>query len=341
MRDSGLAAVELCAGAGGQALGLELAGFTHASAFELDSDAVATLKRNRPDWSPAVIDIRELNGKDFKGVDLLAAGLPCPPFSIAGKQLRSDDERDLFPTGLRLVEEASPAAVLIENVRGLASKRFADYRNQVLRKLRSLGYAADWQVLNASSYGVPQLRPRFLLVAIKNKYAAGFEWPHPLGTPPTVGETLVDLMSAQGWGGARTWAQRANGIGPTLVGGSKKHGGPDLGPTRAKRAWKELGVDGKGIADEAPGPEFPADGLPRLTTRMAARLQGFPDSWEIEGLKTSSYRQVGNAFPPPVAFSVGSAIRTALLRREPAEGAVPLPSILFQVQDPERAATGK
>ena len=95
-----------------------------------------------------------------------------------------------------------------------------------------------------------------------------------------------------------------------MVGGSKKHGGPDLGPTRAKRAWASIGVDGLGIADEAPDRDFV--GMPRLTVQMAARIQGFPDEWKISGRKTSAYRQVGNAFPPPVARAVGKQIFAAL-----------------------------
>src|SRR5690606_7293323 len=143
--------------------------------------------------------------------------------------------------------------------------------------------------------------------------------------------TLVDLMGQRGWKGAAQWAKRADGIGPTLVGGSKKHGGPDLGPTRAKRAWAQLGVDGHGLADQAPGRDTPIDTMPRLTVRMAARLQGFPDWWNIVGLKTAAYRQVGNAFPPPVAFAVGTSLRRALIDGRPSDEPVPLPSILFQM----------
>ena len=120
-------------------------------------------------------------------------------------------------------------------------------------------------------------------------------------------------MAANGWKGAAAWRERANEIAPTIVGGSKKHGGPDLGPTRAKRAWASLGVNGLTIANEAPPPGFFGD--PNLTVRMVARLQGFPDDWQFSGKKTAAYRQVGNAFPPPVATAVAQKIVAALSAR--------------------------
>jgi DNA (cytosine-5)-methyltransferase 1 len=202
--------------------------------------------------------------------------------------------------------------VMLENVRGLSTARFAGYREQVLGELHDLGYLADWQVLNACEFGVPQLRPRFILVAMKPDAYTHFEWPSAVGTPPTVGEALHDLMAENGWKGAEAWARQANGIGPTLVGGSRKHGGPDLGPTRAREDWRKLGVDGKVLADAPPGADAPTDHMPRLTLRMAATIQGFPLDWEFYGRKTAQYRQIGNAFPPPVARAVGIKIRLAI-----------------------------
>jgi len=323
-----LTCLEICAGAGGQSLGLEQAGFAHLAAVEIDPDACATLRLNRPGWKVVEQDVHHFGGTGYRGVDLLAGGVPCPPFSIAGKQLGADDERDLFPQALRLVEECQPAAVMLENVRGLSTARFAGYRDQVLTRLRELGYQAHWQVLNASEFGVPQLRPRFILVAMEPPVYEHFEWPRAIKTPPTVGDTLRGLMAAGGWPGADAWAAAANGIGPTLVGGSRKHGGPDLGPTRAREAWLRLHVDGRGLADAPPGPADSPGHLPRLTLPMAAAVQGFPSAWRFAGRKTAGYRQIGNAFPPPVARAVGDSIRSAI---EAARAApVPVPGRLLR-----------
>jgi DNA (cytosine-5)-methyltransferase 1 len=309
-----LTSLEMCAGAGGQALGTERAGFAHSALVEIERDFCKTLRFNRPNWNVTQQDLSDFDGRPYAGVDLLAGGLPCPPFSVAGKQLGKDDERNLFPAALRLVDEIKPRAIMIENVRGFLDAVFEDYRQHLKEQLKKLGYVVDWRLLNASEYGVPQLRPRVVIVALKTSIAESFKWPTTdAKNPPTVGETLFDLMKSRGWPGASGWKDRANEIAPTVVGGSKKHGGPDLGPTRAKRAWANLGVDGLGIANEAPAPDFV--GSPRLTVRMVARLQGFPDSWQFVGTKTSTYRQVGNAFPPPVAEAVATQIRYALTAR--------------------------
>ena len=311
--------VEICAGAGGQSLGLELAGFEHDLSVELDPNAAATLRHNRPHWKVAVGDVASPDVWDpasYARVDLLAGGVPCPPFTIAGKQLGATDERDLFAWAIELCGTIRPRALLLENVRGLSLPRFAAYRQHVLDRLAELGYAADWRLLQASDYGVPQLRPRFVLVAMTPDDFAYFRWPSPRpGATATVGETLLDLMAANGWPGAVAWAAKANDIAPTIVGGSKKHGGADLGPTRAKRAWRALGVDALGVADAAPSAGDPVTLRPRLTCEMVARIQGWDGAayrWEFTGRKTSNYRQIGNAFPPPVARAIGDQIRRAL-----------------------------
>ena len=304
--------LELCAGAGGQALGLEQAGFDHLALVEIEPLACQTLRLNRPGWNVIEQDLRRFSAVPFRGqVDLVAGGVPCPPFSVAGKQLGQLDERDLFPEAIRVARECEPKAVLLENVRGLLDPKFKLYRRHILAEFRSLGYYCEWRLLQSSDFGVSQLRPRAILVGLKAPHYERFNWPtsHP-ARPLTVGELLFREMQAGGWQEAEAWKSRANGIAPTLVGGSKKHGGADLGPSRAKKAWASLGVDGLGLANHPPQPDF--TGNPRLTLRMAALVQGFPDDWQFAGKKTPAYRQVGNAFPPPVAKALGEAIRNAL-----------------------------
>ncbi|MBV1925918.1 MAG: DNA cytosine methyltransferase [Rhodobacteraceae bacterium] len=304
-----LTSIELCAGAGGQALGLEKAGFEHSALVEIDKHCCNTLRHNRPNWTVLEEDVRDFKerAQNFAGIDLLAGGLPCPPFSVAGKQLGSKDERNLFDDAIDIVDATRPKAVMIENVRGFLDAVFHDYREHLKGKLQKLGYETDWRLLNASDFGVPQLRPRVVIVAIRKDLADGFSWPEALPhNPKPVGETLIDLMKERGWRGADAWKMLADEIAPTIVGGSKKHGGPDLGPTRARKAWAALGVEGRTIAPEAPD-EFHT-GMPRLTVKMVARIQGFPDDWHFTGAKTNAYRQVGNAFPPPVACAVAERI---------------------------------
>ena len=258
--------------------------------------------------------LKPFDASRFKGVDLLAGGLPCPPFSIAGKQLGAADERNLFPSAFRIIRDCRPKAVMIEDVAGLLSPRFEAYRESIRSSCEELGYTVDMRLLNAADFGVPQRRNRVIIVALRHRFAEHFTWPvGRSGSPPTVGDVLHDLMAEGGWRGADRWARRADGIAPTVVGGSKKHGGADLGPSSARKAWAALGVKGSGLADAPPEQDFV--GMPRLTVPMVARLQGFPDNWVFEGTKTHAYRQVGNALPPQVAFAVARQIKRAILAR--------------------------
>jgi DNA (cytosine-5)-methyltransferase 1 len=307
-----LKSLEICAGAGGQALGLEQGGFDHLAVVEHDRHACATLRVNRPYWDVLREDVKTWDATRYQGqVDLFAAGVPCPPFSKAGKQLGAKDDRDLFPHAMRLVRQCGPQAVMFENVRGFLDASFENYRADLDLQLRDAGYITFWKLHQASNYGVPQLRPRTVIVGLRKEAARHFAWPRPCNEPPpTVGEALFELMASAGWEGAAAWAAGADKIAPTLVGGSHRHGGPDLGPTRARKAWAEIGVNGKVLANEPPPPGFV--GMPSLTVAMAAVIQGFPPSWRLMGPKTHAYRQIGNAFPPAVARAVGMALADAL-----------------------------
>ncbi|WP_328582130.1 DNA cytosine methyltransferase [Streptomyces sp. NBC_00370] len=319
--DVDLRCVEICAGAGGQALGLERAGFAHTALIELDGDAVATLRRNRPSWNVLHADVRSLEPSQLRtggeDVGLLAAGVPCPPFSLAGRQLGAHDERDLFPALLKLTAALKPKAVMVENVKGILQAKFSSYRSGVLRELAAHGYQASWRLLRSCDYGVPQLRPRAVLVALRTDTFPHFSWPEPAScaeTAPTVGSVLYESMASRGWELARQWADSATRIAPTLCGGSRKHGGADLGPSRARHAWSRMGVNGSSVADDPP---LPGATLPvKLTVVQLALLQSFPADWIFSGGKTSAYRQVGNAFPPPVAEAVGRSLAHALLQAE-------------------------
>ncbi|MGY4100427.1 DNA cytosine methyltransferase [Nocardia sp. R16R-3T] len=355
--------IEICAGAGGQAVGLHQAGFGHLALVEIDQHAVQTLELNINDhelwaWEREHCDIIEADIKGFypyealkkspdllkpRKLDLLAGGVPCPPFSHAGKQLGKDDDRDLFPRMLELVGILEPRAVMIENVRGIKDPKFSDYRKWIKTQLEDLDYdVCKWEVLEASKFGVPQLRPRAILVAFRNDVITDLKYEWPTATheePVSVLESLEPSMrkrfepyfkgvhSERARAAFEQWRKKAHdrdaelkgkggGIAPTLVGGSKKHGGADLGPSRAKAAWKQLGISGMGVANDIETCAekqtedrdlFGPDG-PMLTVRQAAIIQGFPLEWDFSGGKTAQYRQVGNAFPPPVAKAVGKSI---------------------------------
>jgi len=291
---------------------LDLAGFKHIALVEYEPEYCEVLKFNKPDWNVICADVHDFAGTPYKNVDLFAGGVPCPPFSVASKQLGKEDERDLFPEAIRLIKEMMPKAVMLENVRGFLDPKFSEYREQILSAIRDLGYVVQIKLLNSSDYGVPQLRPRVIIVGIRNDINSSFTYPQAQNDDtPTVGETLENLMGANGWKQLDEWVSKANKIAPTIVGGSKKHGGPDLGPVRSRKAWAELGVNGNGIANEAPEADFV--GMPKLTKEMIALLQGFPPEWDFGKRKTAACRMIGNAFPPPVAKAVGEEIKRCLL----------------------------
>ncbi|WTU01648.1 DNA cytosine methyltransferase [Kitasatospora sp. NBC_00070] len=236
-------------------------------------------------------------------------------------QLGRADPRDLFPAVLALAGRLRPRAIMIENVKGLLSPKFADYREEIAGELLALGYESEWRLLNACDFGVPQLRPRAVLVALPSALWGQFEWPVPLLREGlvTVGRVLRSSMSWDGWELADTWAALADQVGPTICGGSRRHGGPDLGPSGARKAWAKLGVNGVSLANRVPSK---GDQLPiRLTTDQIVLLQGFPGTWMFTGNKTARYRQIGNAFPPPVAEAVGRSL-AAVLRPAPRQPAV-------------------
>ncbi|MFF1675934.1 DNA cytosine methyltransferase [Streptomyces sp. NPDC058256] len=320
---SALSFLEICAGAGGLALGLESAGFSPTALLDTDDKALATLFANRPEWNLVEEDLNVFDPEGYPevyDVDLLSAGTPRVKSMATINRKDDQSARKLVKAALYLVGVVRPRAVLLENVPGLISKDdFSEVRKEIEEELQHLGFRLFKNVLNAREFGVPQSREHGFIVALREPYAEAFTWPASLPEPLLhVGDVLYESMASRGWPHARDWARQAGIVAPTLVGGSDKRGGPDLGPERAKAIWERIGINGGTLADQPPGPE---DGwalggerkeLPALTLAQTALLQGFPSTWQIAGRKTRGYRQVGQAVPPPLATAVGRQIYAAL-----------------------------
>lgn len=292
------------------ALGLERAKLTHVALIEKDLYPSRTLSKNRPDWTIIRADVAAVDPTSFERIDVIAAGMPRPkPPSISRDGAMDDSLSSL----LRFATSIQPKAILVENVATVGISRAHPWRNALNVNLRALGYDVLERIVGAADFGVPQNRQRYVAIAMRYDCYSVFHWPLPGRPVGGAGQLLSDLMSERGWRGADEWVRRAGTISPAIVGGSSERGGADLGPSRSRRAWADFGIDGRSIADEAPSDDFPPDSLPRLTNRMAAALQGFPESWVFEGPKTSVYRQIASASPPAMMYELGLSVQRALL----------------------------
>ncbi|MFE3824113.1 DNA cytosine methyltransferase [Streptomyces sp. NPDC059092] len=321
---SGLRFVDVCAGAGGLALGLEHAGFEPVLLLDKNPVACATLRGNRPAWQVLETDLLDFSPSRYQeiyDVDLLSAGPPRVRSSATVALPETEAELRLLEATVYLAHAVQPRALVIENVPGLLSAPgFAPIRDLIGNELSHLGYRFRWLLLNAADFGVPQNRKQGVLVALRKQYFDAFRPPEPtVHKHLSVGRALRRSMATGGWRDADRWAAQALSVAPTLVGGSDRRGGADLGPTGTRKAWARMGVDGSSVADNIPdadftwAPEAGRRGMVRITTDQAALLQGFPSEWRFAGRKTARYRQIGHASPPPVAKALGLAIRAALV----------------------------
>lgn len=317
---------ELCAGAGGMAIGLEAAGYAPVALVESDKNAAATLRANRPEWNVIQADMRTIDFSAYRSmcIDLLVGGLPCQPYSVEGKRLGKNDPRDLLLEGARAVTEMRPWAFVFENVVGLLHARHADHLGNVLSTVRKAGYSVWIHRIETEDYGIAQERTRLLIVGMRGGLMANFRVPPSFPEwRTTLGDALLDLMAENGWTGAEAWAEARRNhlvvqdgvelrgvLASTIVG--RKGGAQEKEQAR----WASKGLDIAKIADAAPTQEEAdhagKDFLPSLTLRMRARLQGFPDWWQFMGGKDSAARQIGNAVPPVVGQAIGLAVRSAL-----------------------------
>ncbi|MBX3576245.1 MAG: DNA (cytosine-5-)-methyltransferase [Rhizobiaceae bacterium] len=308
-----LTSLEICAGAGGQAIGLHAAGFDALGLYEHNPNAVATLSANYPLGPTHLADVRTVDFTAYKGkVALVAGGVPCQSHSSLGLQRGRADDRDLFLEAVRLVRETEPQAFFFENVEGFSFKKNADYRAELYGLFSELGYESRLFSIRGDDYGLAQGRPRVAFVGFRDGAMARFRMPPVLTKQPiNVGEALYDLVAENGWEGAREWAEtKASVLGPTIVGASEASGRLGFSSNLRKHKWIEMDIDPVGIGREAPrrGHRGPF----KLTLAMGARLQGFPSEWNFQGSLTSRKRQIANALPPVMAKAVGLAIYSAL-----------------------------
>ncbi|MFJ9029307.1 DNA cytosine methyltransferase [Streptomyces sp. NPDC102274] len=318
-----LRSVDVCAGAGGLALGLEQAGFDPVLVLDNKPVACETLRKNRSSWNVLEMDLLDFDPVEHQesyDVDLLSAGLPRVKSVATRGRTELGVELRLLRATVLLVHAVQPRALLIENVPGLVdAPEFADVRDFIQKELVHLGYEFSWFVVNAADFGVPQDRKQGVLVALKDNGTTSYRPPVPcVARHVTAGEALHASMSARGWTEADTWASRADSVAPTLVGGSENRGGADLGLSGSKKAWARMGINGNALSDEVPGPdgvqESDTSGSPlkKITVAQTAILQAFPSDWQFAGLKTARARQIGHASPPPVGRALGKSIAEAL-----------------------------
>ncbi|MFF8635555.1 DNA cytosine methyltransferase [Streptomyces pilosus] len=319
----GLTALSLFSGGGGLDLGIERAGFTHTASFEIIPEAGDTLRKARGDW--AVFsgetdgDVRNVSFKKWRGeVDLLHGGPPCQPFSNAGRQKGHLDERDMWPQFVRAVKEIRPAAFIGENVPALASPKFSEYVATSILSPLSSSYHIQKVILQASDFGVPQVRRRVFFVGFRTKRMAN-AWNAPEPThfwgdaSITGGSRCLGLREALGLPDIGV-----DDLSPTIRSSltGPRHTTSILNSVAAQRKFESLQVWPNGVAaDRASARAFVAkNGHFRLSVPDVALIQGFPEDWPFVGATYMALGQIGNAVPPPLAYAVGSSVLEALSR---------------------------
>ena len=324
--------IELFAGAGGLALGMEFAGFEHVLLSELDADACRTLKSNRPHWEVAQGDIKNLDFRGYRGqIDLLTGGFPCQAFSYAGKQGGFADTRGtLFFELARAVEECRPRVLMAENVKGLLSHDSGRTLQAIRDRIHDLGYTLiDPRVLQAIMYRVPQKRERLILIAIRNDLAehASYRWPAPYTKVMTLRDALfsgelylddvpksagasypshkkavLDLVPMGGY-----WRDLPELIQRKYMKGSYDLPGGKTGMARRLTLEEPSLTLTCSPAQKQTERCHPIETRP-LSVREYARIQTFPDTWQFCGSLSSQYKQIGNAVPVNLSWAIGRSL---------------------------------
>ena len=323
--------IELFAGAGGLALGVEKAGFNTLGLIEYDKDAADTLKKNRPNWNVINDDIANISCLDLekyfsikKGeLDLLSGGAPCQAFSYAGKRLGLEDARGtLFYHYALFLEKLQPKMFLFENVRGLLTHDHGKTYSTMLDIFTRAGYTIDKQVLNAWNYGVPQKRERLITIGIRNDLVGKTEYRFPKAHSykPVLRDVLLDCPDGPGV----PYGEKKRKIFELVpAGGYWRDIDPAIAKEYMKSCWDmeggRTGILRRMSLDEpsltvltSPSQKqtercHPLEARP-FTVRENARCQTFPDDWEFCGNVSAQYKQVGNAVPVNLAYDIAREI---------------------------------
>lgn len=326
--------VELFAGAGGLALGLEEAGFNELALVEIDRNACDTLRANRPSWNVIEDDVITVAERGIKTylpegveVDLLSGGYPCQAFSYAGKRLGLEDVRGtMFYYYAKILKDLMPKVFLAENVRGLVTHDEGRTLQSMIDVFTEIGYKVTWNVLKAVDYGVAQKRERIVIIGIRNDINLEFRDPKPFGYIPTLRDALKDVPQSPGStypqrkrevldlvppGGC--WIDLPDDIAREYMGASYFSGGGKRGMAR-RISWDEPCLTLTCSPAQKQTERCHPDETRPFTTREYARIQSFPDEWQFEGSITNIYKQIGNAVPVKMAKAVGLAIVDILNR---------------------------
>lgn len=328
--------IELFAGAGGLALGLEKAGFESKALVEIDKWAVATLRKNRPEWQVIAEDIRKINEQKITSyiqldseLDLLSGGYPCQAFSYAGKRLGLEDTRGtLFYDFAEMLNHLKPKVLLAENVKGLLSHDKGQTLETMLNVFEDMGYVVRYNILNALNYNVAQKRERLIIVGIRKdihkKIGKDYEFPAQNKKRLYLKDILKDVPKSQGTtysenkkkilnlvpqGGC--WRDLPDEIAKEYMGASYFLGGGKTGMAR-RLSWDEPSLTILCSPSQKQTERCHPDETRPLTIRESARIQSFPDDWIFEGSVSEQYKQIGNAVPVELGKAIGLSIKNYL-----------------------------
>lgn len=330
-------AVELFAGAGGLALGLEEAGFHSKGLVEIDKYACQTLRKNRPNLNVIekdIIEVAEQGIRNFVDIpigelDLLSGGYPCQAFSYAGKKMGLSDARGtMFYYYAQILKQLLPKMFLAENVRGLLNHDDGRTFSLMLKVFSDIGYTVKWKVLRALDYDVAQKRERLVMIGIRNdlveKYNFGYCLPQPYGYELTLGDILKDVPKSDGAkypeskkkvldlvppGGY--WRDLPHEIAKDFMGKSYYSGGGRTGMAR-RLSWDEPSLTLTCSPAQKQTERCHPDETRPFTVREYARIQSFPDRWEFDCSMNNAYKQIGNAVPVNMAKAIGLSIVNVL-----------------------------